>query len=155
MFVAKCKACCSESWESVTVSNQLNMYLNVPLPMQRFASGSLFKRTVFQYIAEDLAADPGTNTAMFCMIDSEARPVVTMPTDSPLQNLLSSLDLEENETVDRHRISEGLQRLGESCSLLFCGLQHVPKGTLCPRDDCTHHVTKLFSASVYPDASHE
>lgn len=86
--------------------------------MQRFASGSLFKRTVFQYIAEDLAADPGTNAAMFCLIDSEARPVVTMPTDSPLQNLLSSLDLEDNEAVDRHRISEGLQRLGEPFCML-------------------------------------
>lgn len=83
------------------------------LSMQRFASGSLFKRTIFQYIAEDLAADPGANNAMFCLIDSEARPVVTMPSDSPLRNLLSSLDLEDNDVVDRQKISEGLQRLGE------------------------------------------
>ncbi|KAL3139963.1 hypothetical protein ABBQ38_004250 [Trebouxia sp. C0009 RCD-2024] len=80
--------------------------------IQRFASGSLFKRTVFQYIAEDLAADPGVSNAKFCLIDSEARPLVTMPSDSPLRNLLSSLDLEDNDVVDRHSISEGLQRLG-------------------------------------------
>ena len=92
--------------------------------MQRFAAGSLFKRTVFQYIAEDLAADPGTNTAMFCLIDSQARPVVTMPSDSPLQNLLSSLDLEDNEAVDRHRISEGLQRLGGRLSDIPCWVQY-------------------------------
>lgn len=89
--------------------------------MQRFASGSLFKRTVFQYIAEDLAADPGVSNAKFCLIDSEARPLVTMPSDSPLRNLLSSLDLEDNDVVDRHSISEGLQRLGGPSAVHLLG----------------------------------
>ena len=88
--------------------------------LQRFASGSLFKRTVFQYIAQDLAADPAASTAVSCLLDSQARPVVTLPSDSPLQTLLSSLDLEDNDAVDRHRISEGLQRLGKSCSHVRC-----------------------------------
>lgn len=110
--VAPALACIAAMpWSSIRTANP-----KLPVSLQRFASGSLFKRTVFQYIAEDLAADPTTEVS--CAIDSQARPLVIMPTDSPLQTLLTSLDLEENEAVDRHSISEGLRRLGESSSIV-------------------------------------
>ncbi len=91
--------------------------------MQRFAASSLFKRTIYQHIVEDLlAAGPGSSPAVSCPIDSRARPLVTLPTDSPLQRLLTSLDFEDDEVVDRHKVSAGLQRLGKLayhiCSIL-------------------------------------
>ena len=89
------------------------------LCVQRFAASSLFKRTIYEHIAEDLlAGSPATSPAVSCAIDSRARPVVTMPTDSPLQSLLTSLSFEEDEVVDRHKVSAGLQRLGTAPALL-------------------------------------
>ena len=84
------------------------------LLVQRFAAGSLFKRTIYQHIAEDmLAADSVVNSAVSCPIDSQARPLVISTTDSPLQSLLQSLEFDDgNNIVDRQKVSDGLQRLG-------------------------------------------
>lgn len=46
-----------------------------------------------------------------------------MPTDSPLQSLLTSLDFEEDEVVDRHKVSTGLQRLGMLAAHLISALE--------------------------------
>ena len=82
---------------------------------QRFAAGSLFKRTIYQHIAEDmLAADPAVKSVMSCPIDSQARPLVISTTDSPLQSLLQSLDFDDDDNIiDRQKVSDGLQRLGK------------------------------------------
>lgn len=48
-----------------------------------------------------------------CSISRTARPVLTCPNDHPLQYLYKALDFEESEMVDRHKIAQGLKRLGE------------------------------------------
>ena len=82
--------------------------------MQRFAASSLFKRTIYQHIAEELlAAGHAASPAVYCPIDSRARPLITLPSESPLERLFTSLDFED-EAVDRHKLAAGLRRLGEA-----------------------------------------
>ncbi len=90
------------------------------LCVQRFAASSLFKRTIYQHIAEELlAAGHAASPAVSCPIDSRARPLITLPTESPLQRLFTSLDFED-EAVDRHKLAAGLQRLGGTPYAMQC-----------------------------------
>jgi hypothetical protein len=90
------------------------------LCVQRFAASSLFKRTIYQHIAEELlAAGHAASPAVSCPIDSRARPLITLPTESPLQRLFTSLDFED-EAVDRHKLAAGLQRLGGAPYAMQC-----------------------------------
>jgi len=99
------------------------------LCVQRFAASSLFKRTIYQHIAEELlAAGHAASPAVSCPIDSRARPLITLPTESPLQRLFTSLDFED-EAVDRHKLAAGLQRLGGA-----------PYAMQCNAMQCTRHV---------------
>ena len=109
------------------------------LCLQRYAESSLFKRTIYQHIAEDLlAGSPAVSPAVSCALDSRARPVVTMPTDSPLQSLLTSLSFEEDDVVDRHKVSAGLQLLGTASA-------SVPWSTSCQKS-LTHGLQAGFQA---------
>ncbi len=100
------------------------------LCVQRFAASSLFKRTIYQHIAEELlAAGHAASPAVSCPIDSRARPLITLPSESPLQRLFTSLDFED-EAVDRHKLAAGLQRLGGAfhamqCNAMQCDLTNV------------------------------
>ncbi|KAL0031772.1 hypothetical protein WJX79_006580 [Trebouxia sp. C0005] len=88
------------------------LHRSVVQRIQRFAASSLFKRTIYQHIAEEwLAAGYAASPAVSCPIDSRARPLITMPTESLLQRLFSSLDFED-EAVDRQKLAAGFQRLG-------------------------------------------
>ncbi len=90
------------------------------LCVQRFAASSLFKRTIYQHIAEELlAAGHAASPAVSCPIDSRARPLITLPSESPLQRLFTSLDFED-EAVDRHKLAAGLQRLGGASDAMPC-----------------------------------
>ena len=82
--------------------------------MQRFAAGSLFRRTIYQHIAEDMiAAHSSAKQLVSCPIDERARPLVTTTADSPLQTLLQSLEFDDDDHLDRDKVSVGLQRLGK------------------------------------------
>jgi calcium-dependent protein kinase len=108
--------------------------LSVVQRIQRFSSSSAFKRTILEHIAQDLLASrpiaprsPGMTTPrspfagsparsasapISCPLGPQARPIVTAPTDSALQFLYKALELEDQEQVDRDKVSQGLQRLG-------------------------------------------
>ena len=95
---------------------------------QRYAQSSQFKRTVLESIAEEMlehraAMLPGDaclaqdEPAPVCRITEGATPVVTSPTDDSMQYLYDQLGLAHANVVDRHDVSDGLHRLGESlCS---------------------------------------
>lgn len=102
--------------------------------MQRYAQSSQFKRTVLEFIAEemleswagraaqDAAQSDGEVPGGVCRITAGATPVVTSPTDSSMQYLYAQLGLGEADVAERHEIGSGLQRLGEralSSSLLL------------------------------------
>ena len=89
------------------------------LDVQRYAQSSLFKRTVLEFIAEEMlesraAANPPDAPGGVCRITAGATPVVTSPTDSSMQYLYDHLGLGQTDVADIHDISSGLQRLGES-----------------------------------------
>lgn len=97
--------------------------------LQRYAQSSQFKRTVLESIAEEMlqhraamlpeAAHPAQGEpAPVCRITAGATPVVTSPTDESMQYLYDQLGLAHANVVDRHDVSDGLHRLGES--LLCC-----------------------------------
>ena len=93
--------------------------MNVFWHAQRYAQSSLFKRTVLEFIAEEMlesraAANPPDAPAGVCRITAGATPVVTSPTDSSMQYLYDHLGLGQADVADIHDISDGLQRLGES-----------------------------------------
>ena len=91
---------------------------------QRFAASSLFKRTIYQHIAEELlAAGHAASPAVSCPIDRRARPLITLPTESLLQRLFTSLDFED-EAVDRHKLAAGFQRLGGASDAMQC-IRHI------------------------------
>ena len=90
--------------------------------MQRYAQSSQFKRTVLEFIAEEMlesraSANPPDALSLVCKITAGATPVVTSPTDSSMQYLYDQLGLGQSDVADRHDISSGLQRLGKSTSL--------------------------------------
>ena len=108
--------------------------------LQRYAQSSQFKRTVLESIAEEMlqhraamlpeAAHPALDEpAPVCRITAGATPVVTSPTDESMQYLYDQLGLAHANEVDRHDVSDGLHRLGES--LLCCLQQRACTGTLC------------------------
>lgn len=99
------------------------------LCVQRFAASSLFKRTIYQHIAEEwLAAGYAASPAVSCPIDSRARPLITMPTESLLQRLFSSLDFED-EAVDRQKLAAGFQRLGGASDAMQCNTSGILLGS--------------------------
>ena len=70
------------------------------------------------------AAHPAQDEpAPLCRITAGATPVVTSPTDESMQYLYDQLGLTHANVVDRHDVSDGLHRLGES---LMCCLQQRP-----------------------------
>lgn len=83
--------------------------------MQRYGQSSQFKRTVLEFIVEEMlaarSAEPGN--ALSCPVASGATPVVTSPSDSPLEFLYQQLNFSESDVVDRQQLSLGLQRLGK------------------------------------------
>lgn len=83
--------------------------------VQRFAAGSLFKRTIFQHIAEDMLNEhTSAKQILSCPIDERAHPLVTTTTESLLQGLLHNLEFDDTDSpIDRHKVSDGLQRLGK------------------------------------------
>ena len=89
------------------------------LNVQRYAQSSLFKRTVLEFIAEEMLESRATANlpdapAGVCRITAGATPVVTSPSDSSMQYLYDHLGLGRADVADIHDISSGLQRLGKS-----------------------------------------
>ena len=107
--------------------------------VQRYASSSLFKRTVLQCIAQALldagsrhggggpgragangsssasgANAAGTGGAPACALDARARPILAGPSDSALQYLYSVLEFGDapDACISREALVEGLERLG-------------------------------------------
>lgn len=102
--------------------------------VQRYASSSLFKRTVLQCIAQELleagsvhggatspasAASGGANAAgpdgaPACALDARARPILAGPSDSALQYLYSVLEFGDapDACISREALVEGLGALG-------------------------------------------
>ncbi len=81
---------------------------------QRYGQSSQFKRTVLEFIVEEMlaarSAEPTDATS--CPVGRGATPVVTSPSDSPLQFLYQQLEFSDSDVVDRQQLSLGLQRLG-------------------------------------------
>jgi calcium-dependent protein kinase len=92
--------------------------------VQRYASSSLFKRTVLQCIAQALLeagsvhggqekrADGGGAPA--CALDTKARPILAGPSDCALQYLYSVLEFGDapDACISREALVEGLETLG-------------------------------------------
>lgn len=109
------------------------------LVVQRYAQSSQFKRTVLEFIAEEMlesraSANPPDAPSSVCRITAGATPVVTSPTDSSMQYLYERLGLGQSDVADRHDISSGLRRLGKSTSLFRVDLHRhlyvIPPDTL-------------------------
>jgi len=113
------------------------------LCVQRFAASSLFKRTIYQHIAEELlAAGHAASPAVSCPIDSRARPLITLPSESPLQRLFTSLDFED-EALDRHKLAAGFQRLGEAFDAMQCNAIQC-NAMQCDAMQCTRHIASKW-----------
>jgi len=98
--------------------------------VQRYASSSLFKRTVLQCIAQELleagsvhggkkgsasgANATGPDGAPACALDARARPILAGPSDSALQYLYSVLEFGDapDACISREALIEGLESLG-------------------------------------------
>ncbi len=85
---------------------------------QRYGQSSEFKRSVLEFIAEEMLAarraqSGDVDNATACPIGRGATPVVTSPSDSPLQFLYQQLNFSDSDVVDREQLSQGLQKLGE------------------------------------------
>jgi hypothetical protein len=94
------------------------------LALQRYGQSSEFKRSVLEFIAEEmLAASKAEKEDASCPIGRGATPVVTSPSDSPLQFLYQQLQFSDSDVVDREQLSQGLQRLGELTTPLLCPSQ--------------------------------
>lgn len=100
--------------------------------VQRYGQSSQFKRTVLEFIVEEMlgarSAEPGSATS--CPITIGATPLLTSPSDSPLEFLYQQLNFSESDVIDRQQISLGLQRLGappfsKFCTMLFVYLTHI------------------------------
>ena len=77
--------------------------------------------------------------APVCRITEGATPVVTSPTDESMQYLYDQLGLAHANVVDRHDVSDGLHRLGES---LCCREAELHRRLdACFRMDCTENLT--------------
>jgi len=87
---------------------------------QRYGQQSQFKRTVLEFIVEEMLETRmgEASNAIACPIARGATPVVTGPSDSALQFLYQQLNFSESEVIDRQQLSLGLQRLGAPCTLL-------------------------------------
>lgn len=84
--------------------------------LQRYGQSSEFKRSVLEFIAEEMLAagkEGSESEATTCPIGRGATPVVTSPSDSPLQFLYKELNFSKSDFVDREQISQGLHSLGE------------------------------------------
>ena len=81
---------------------------------QRYGQSSQFKRTVLEFIVEEMlgarTAEPGSATS--CPITIGATPLLTSPSDSPLEFLYQQLNFSDSDVIDRQQLSLGLQRLG-------------------------------------------
>ena len=93
--------------------------------LQRYGQASELKRSVLESIADEMlgaraapghaahGAEPDQAEAAVCRITAGATPVVTSPSDPPLQFLYRQLAFAEDGTVDRRQLSAALQRLGK------------------------------------------
>jgi hypothetical protein len=94
---------------------------------QRYGQSSLLKRSALEFIAEEMlaaktaqgdeqsqqgAGEPDQAAPTSCPVAPGGRPIVTSPSDSPLEFLYAQLSFAPDGTADRGQLSSGLQRLG-------------------------------------------
>ena len=108
---------------------------------QRYGQASELKRSVLESIADEMlgarvapahaAQQPDqAAAAAVCRITASATPVVTSPSDPPLQFLYAQLAFGEDGAVDRREVSAALQRLGRQR-----GPQRAPSWLSMPQHD--------------------
>ena len=94
--------------------------------IQRYGQGSLFKRSVLEFIAAELLSESqhtnGTTTTDTTTMDEQenivplhatgAAPIITHALSSPLQYLYTRLSMVDKELIDREALADGLAELG-------------------------------------------
>lgn len=81
--------------------------------LQRYGQSSLFKRTILEYIAEDLLTKlPATPEEAPLPTASAPSPIMTGPNTISMEYLYEVFDFQDSEVINRDQVSAGLTRLG-------------------------------------------
>lgn len=108
-----------------------NVRANALVCAQRYGQSSMLRRSALEFIAEEMlaakaatqgaspgavdeqeAAEPEQAAPTSCPVAPGGRPIVTSPSDPPLEFLYAQLSFSPDGTADRGQLSSGLQRLG-------------------------------------------
>mmetsp|Transcript_4670 Transcript_4670/g.10122 ORF Transcript_4670/g.10122 Transcript_4670/m.10122 type:complete len:774 (+) Transcript_4670:212-2533(+) len=88
--------------------------LSVVQRIQRFAQGSMFKRTMLQAIAAELMSSPldDMHDSDVCYISSKGQALVPTPNSACLEPIFKKLHLDEQDTVETAKLGEAIKALG-------------------------------------------